>query len=63
LFEMTNRVATFAKRQRELEQKERAREREQRRADRRQRREDAPSDTGVDPDIAHIVPGPQPPEE
>jgi len=60
---MSNRANTFAKRQREQEQKERAREREQRRAERRQRRQEGSSDGGVDPDIADIVPGPQPPSE
>jgi len=60
---MTNRVTTFAKRQRELDQKERAREREQRRADRRLRRQQTPPEGQLDPDIADIVPGPQPPSE
>jgi hypothetical protein len=60
---MSNRVTTFAKRQRELDQKERAKEREQRRADRRQRQKEGQPDGGDDPDIAGIVPGPQPPNE
>ncbi len=60
---MSNRVTTFAKRQREQEQKERAREREQRRLDRRARKNDGTRDEGGDPDIAGIVPGPQPPNE
>ena len=60
---MSNRQTSFAKRQREVEQKERAREREQRRAERRQRRQETPAGDGVDPDIADIVPGPQPPSE
>jgi len=60
---MSNRQTSFAKRQREVEQKERAREREQRRAERRQRRQETPAVGGVDPDIADIVPGPQPPSE
>ena len=60
---MANRVTTFAKRQRELDQKERAREREQRRADRRLRRQQAPPEGQLDPDIADIVPGPQPQDE
>ena len=60
---MGNRDTTFAKRQRELAQKERAREREQRRADRRLRRQETPPEGGLDPDIADIVPGPQPPSE
>lgn len=61
---MTDRKASFAKRQRELEQKDRARQREQRRAERRAARENAPAnaslDPDVDPDLAGIVPGPQP---
>ncbi|MCA9628193.1 MAG: hypothetical protein KC766_11030 [Myxococcales bacterium] len=54
---------TFAKRQREREKAERKREKALRRE---QRRQDAAVTTdsevppGVDPDIAHIVPGPQP---
>jgi len=60
---MSNRVTTFAKRQREQDQKERAKEREQRRVDRRARKTDGARDEGVDPDIAGIVPGPQPPAE
>ena len=60
---MSNRVTTFAKRQREQEQKERSKEREQRRVDRRARRTEGAREDGVDPDIAGIVPGPQPPNE
>jgi hypothetical protein len=58
---MSNRVTTFAKRQREQDQRERAREREQRKSERRARKNEtrAPGD-GDDPDIAGIVPGPQP---
>jgi hypothetical protein len=60
---MSNRNATFAKRQREQNQKERARQREQRRAERRSRIDSDPGvavQPGEDPDIAGIVPGPQP---
>jgi hypothetical protein len=57
---MSNRVTTFAKRQREMEQKERAKERDQRRADRKARKGDGAPTDGTDPDIAGIVPGPQP---
>jgi hypothetical protein len=57
---MNHRTATFAKRQREQEQKERAREREQKRSERRARRNEAAREDGHDPDIAGIVPGPQP---
>ena len=62
---MSNRNLTFAKRQREQNQKERARQREQRKAERRAR-PDSPTavEGGEDPDIAGIVHGPQPiPEE
>jgi hypothetical protein len=57
---MNNRVTTFAKRQREQDQKERARERDARRAERRARSKDEPNKSGEDPDIAGIVHGPQP---
>jgi hypothetical protein len=57
---MSNRVTTFAKRQREIEQKERAKEREARRVERRSRRTEGGKAEGEDPDIAGIVPGPQP---
>jgi len=53
---------TFNKRQREQNRLDKQREKELRR---RQRRDDrqhrAPTEAGVDPDIAGIVPGPQPP--
>ncbi|MGE0322711.1 MAG: hypothetical protein AB7S68_10425 [Polyangiaceae bacterium] len=53
---------TFAKRQREREKAERKREKAQRREHRRldSGSTDAEPPAGVDPDIAHIVPGPQP---
>jgi hypothetical protein len=61
---MSNRNATFAKRQREQTQKEKARLREQRRVERLATKKaagpDAPAEDGVDPDIAGIIPGPQP---
>jgi hypothetical protein len=58
---MSNRVTTFAKRQREQDQRERAKEREQRKSERRARRQEPKSGgEGDDPDIAGIVPGPQP---
>lgn len=60
---MNGRVTTFAKRQREQDQKERARARDQRRVERRGRKQDPPREEGVDPDIAGIVPGPQPTSE
>jgi hypothetical protein len=56
---MTNRNAMFAKRQRELKQQEKAREKERRKAERGKAGGPDAAD-GVDPDIAGIVPGPQP---
>lgn len=54
--------ATFAKRQREQErQRKRANKAKARQERRYQKEMAAPSnDDGVDPDVAHIVPGPQP---
>ncbi len=62
---MTIRNVTFAKRQREQNQKERARDREARKAERRGKEKDpVATANGEDPDIAGIIPGPQPkPEE
>jgi hypothetical protein len=58
---MSNRNMTFAKRQREQNQKDRVREREARRAERKNRKDDDPNTPpGEDPDIAGIIPGPQP---
>jgi len=53
---------TFNKRQREQTRLDRQREKELRRRQRRDdRQQRAPTEAGVDPDIAGIVPGPQPP--
>ncbi len=54
--------STFAKRQKEMAQMERAKERETRRVQRRQDKAERPpgDPDGEDPDIAGIVPGPQP---
>jgi hypothetical protein len=53
--------STFAKRQKELAQQERAREREVRRTERKERSDTRePARPGYDPDIAGIIPGPQP---
>jgi hypothetical protein len=61
---MSNRNLTFAKRQREQNQKDRAREREARRAERKAKKATPRvGDDGEDPDIAGIVPGPQPPPD
>jgi hypothetical protein len=54
---------TFAKRQKERARQDKQREKD---AKRKQRRDDrdatprAPGEPGVDPDIAGIIPGPQP---
>ncbi len=62
-----NKSATFAKRARERARQEARKEKAEKRAQRRAEKDspeglDAPS--GIDPDIAGIVPGPQPlPEE
>ena len=54
-----------SKRQKELARAERQREKDERREQRRKEKADRPDlPDGVDPDIAGIVPGPQPrPEE
>jgi hypothetical protein len=50
---------TLMKREREKARMEKQKMKEARRADRSQRPSDRPGD-GIDPDIAHIKPGPQP---
>jgi hypothetical protein len=53
--------ATFAKRQKEIARQERAREKALKRLERKESKEKAERpETEVDPDIAGIVPGPQP---
>lgn len=52
--------ATFAKRQREIQRQERAREKAQKRVERDATRVKLDRKSEVDPDIAGIVPGPQP---
>lgn len=63
----TNKSATFAKRARERERqekrKEKAAQRAKRRAEKAEKAERADVPEGVDPDIAGIVPGPQPRQE
>jgi len=55
---------TPAKRQREKNRQDRQRDKEKRREQRRQERANPSRPTGgEDPDIAGIVPGPQPPRE
>jgi hypothetical protein len=53
------------KRQKERNRQDKQREKEAKRQERRQEKaRRGPTEGGVDPDIAHIVPGPQPiPEE
>jgi hypothetical protein len=52
------------KRQREIDQKQRIADRVRRKTEQRARKSDKPDSVdGGDPDIAHIVPGPQPPSE
>jgi hypothetical protein len=53
--------STFAKRQKEIAQQERARDKLARRSTRKEEKDARPASLdGVDPDIAGIVPGPQP---
>lgn len=52
--------ATFAKRQKEIARQERAREKAQKRVERKETRVKLDRSGQVDPDIAEIVPGPQP---
>ena len=53
--------ATFAKRQKEIARQEHAREKAARRVERKESKGKVErSDADVDPDIAGIVPGPQP---
>lgn len=54
-------VETFSKRQKAKNREERKREKQQRRDQRRHEKANRPTDPeGEDPDIAGIVPGPQP---
>jgi hypothetical protein len=52
--------ATFAKRQKEIARQERAREKAQKRVERKETKVKLDRKAGDDPDIAGIVPGPQP---
>jgi hypothetical protein len=52
--------ATFAKRQKEIARQERAREKAAKRVERKETWIKPDRQSGVDPDIAGIVPGPQP---
>jgi hypothetical protein len=56
--------SSFKKRQKEIQRQERKQDKMARRLERnRVRSESADRPEGVDPDIAGIVPGPQPPQE
>jgi hypothetical protein len=60
---MADRKATFAKRQREQDQKARAADRLRRKAERKAQasaKVATPTEDGVDPDLVGIVAGPQP---
>jgi hypothetical protein len=52
--------ATFAKRQKEIARQERAREKAAKRVERKETKVKVERNAGDDPDIAGIVPGPQP---
>jgi hypothetical protein len=52
--------ATFAKRQKEIARQERAREKAAKRLERKETKVKLERTADVDPDIAGIVPGPQP---
>jgi hypothetical protein len=52
--------ATFAKRQKEIARQERAREKAAKRVERKEAKVKVDRAAEVDPDIAGIVPGPQP---
>jgi hypothetical protein len=61
---MKPRVNAFEKRQKEFARKERQKQKAARREVRERERAERPtSEAGEDPDIAGIVPGPQPPPE
>ena len=52
--------ATFAKRQKEIARQERAREKAAKRVERKETKDKVERPAGYDPDIAGIIPGPQP---
>jgi hypothetical protein len=55
--------STHAKREREQQRNERAKAKEQRREEKKNREPTTTDSSGGDPDLAGIVPGPQPPRE
>ena len=61
---MKPRIGPFEKRKKEFARKERQKKKAERRENRERERAERPaSEAGEDPDIAGIVPGPQPPLE
>jgi hypothetical protein len=61
---MKPRINPYEKRQKEFARKERQKKKAERRENRERERAERPaSEAGEDPDIAGIVPGPQPPLE
>lgn len=61
---MKPRINPFEKRQKEFKRKERQKQKAERREAREREKAEKPTtDAGEDPDIAGIVPGPQPPPE
>jgi hypothetical protein len=58
-------TVTFIKRQKERARQQRQQDKQTKRDERKREKADRPSraDGGVDPDIAHIIPGPQAPLE
>ncbi len=60
---MRPRIDSFEKRRKELARKQRQKEKAERKAIRERERAERVVQDGEDPDIAGIVPGPQPPPE
>jgi hypothetical protein len=60
---MSKQRTTFTKNQRERAKQQKKKEKAQRRAERKTETPDRPFSGDEDPDIAGIVPGPQPPIE
>ena len=61
---MKPRINPYEKRQKEFARKERQKKKDERRENRERERAERPAgEVGEDPDIAGIVPGPQPPLE
>lgn len=50
----------FMKRQKEIKRQEKAQDKAAKKADRKMNKVDRDAPPGEDPDIAHIIPGPQP---